>query len=246
MPPSIAGCQTPKEERMGRRVLSACVMALMASLVHAQEEPSAAPVTGGDELVKERGFFRETWVRPDADITRYDKLKLWEPVFQFRDVGEPGGPGTTRAQLLSSGPYPVSQESKDRFRQVVVDAFVEELQRSKRFELVDELGPGTLIVRGGILDIVSSVPPGARLRDAHLAAVGEGTFVFQLIDANSGIIQAAIGERRRIQPPGAHLDMFARPANAATVWADVEQWAHGFVADFRRELDKARNKAETR
>jgi hypothetical protein len=235
---------------MRGRMWAVLSVAVLSGLPHTgvaatQEERPFSQVTGGDELVKEKGRFRETWVRPDADITRYDKLHVWNAVFQFRDVGEARGSGTTTAMLRSSGSeaYPISQESKEKFGQVVTDTFVKELQRSKKFQVVDDVGPGTLLVRGAVLDIVSNVPPSAGRREVYLSAVGEATIVIELIDAQTGVMQARVGERRRIQPPQAAQNAFTKPANAATVWADVQQWARAVASDFRRELDKARKDA---
>jgi hypothetical protein len=162
-------------------------------------------------------------------------------VFQFRDLGEKKTVKTTSSILQSpEGLFPVAPESREKFRQVVVGAFVKELEHSKRFEVVDTVGPGTLLLRGAIFDIVSNVPPQLNRGNVYLSSVGEGTFVIELIDAETGEILARVAERRRIQPPGGGG---GKPANAATVWADVEQWAWGVASDFRRELDKAQEKA---
>jgi len=211
----------------------------LGALAAAQQPPPVPEVTGGDDLVKKKGYFREIWVHPDADITRYSKLYFWQAMFQFRDVAPSGGGSTVAAAIRNDDPFPVSAEAKEKFKKVFLDAFVEELQRSKQFEMVTVVGPDTLILRAGILDIISDVPPAARHVDVRLSAVGEGTFVVQLIDASSGVIQATVGERRKIQPPGANP---GRPATEATVWTDVEQWARSLGMDFRRELDKAKKK----
>jgi hypothetical protein len=234
---------------MKNTVLILLTMTVMASLLHAQEpapaaqeDPPVAEVSGGDELVKEKGRFRETWVHPDADLTRYSKLYLWNAAFRFRDVGKTRSAGTTSSILRGTvGEYPVARESRQRFVQVVVNAFVKELNRSKTFQVVEEVGPDTLILRGAVLDIVSNVPPRTRRVDVYLSAVGEGTIVVELIDAETGVIQARVGERRRIQPPGARrpADLFARPANSAAVWTDVERWARAVASDLRRGLEKA-------
>ena len=39
------------------------------------------------------------------------------------------------------------------------DIFEEEIAKSKHFTVVEEPGPDTLIIRGGLLDIISKVPP---------------------------------------------------------------------------------------
>jgi hypothetical protein len=220
----------------------AAIVLGVAALVAAQQPPPVPEVTGGgDDLVKKKGFFREIWVHPDADLTRYSKLYFWQAMFQFRDVAAHGGASTVAGTLRNVDPYPVSEEAKAKFKKVFLDAFVEELQRSKQFQVVNTLGPDTLILRAGIIDIISDVPPAARHFDVRLSAVGEGTFVVQMIDPTSGVIQATVGERRKIQP-GAGAGN--KPATESTVWTDVEQWARMLGMDFRRELDKAKKKAE--
>jgi len=225
-----------------RRILLTLVaITFVAGLAYAQEK---AQVTGGDELVKAKSMFAGTWVHPDADITKYDKLYLWNATFQFRDVDAPAGSGTTFGMMQSgTGAFPVPQESREKFKQVVTDTFVKELQRSKEFQVVQEVGPGTLLVRGGILDIISNVSKDILRRgNTHLTSVGEGTFVVELIDAETGVIQARLAERRKIQPPGA--SGIPTAANRATVWADVDQWARAVAQDFRKALEKAKKKAE--
>jgi hypothetical protein len=216
-----------------------------ASLVHAQEATPGVEVTGAEKLVQKQGGLAATWVRPDADISRYGKLYLWEPEFQFREGGETSAGTTTKLLQDDSGPFAIRQEDRERLKQVISDAFVAELARSKMFEVVDEVGPGTLIVRAGFLDITSNVPPNVeRYGNVHLAAVGEATIVFELIDASTGVIQARAGERRLIQPEARMRGVNTAPANAATVWADVERWAREQAQDLRKALEKAKKKAE--
>lgn len=231
---------------MRKTVLILAAMASMAAwgAVAAAQQPPVGEVSGGKDLVKEKGYFRETWVHPDADITRYDKLYLWQAMFQFRDVGETGRAGSSLSALRSEGPYTVSEEARQKFKQIVLEALVKELERSKHFAVVDTVGPDTLILRAGVLDIISDVPPSARHVDAYLSSVGEGTFVIQMIDAKSGVVQATVGERRKIRSPAAGVDSVGTRATTASVWAEVEQWAQAVSADFRRELDKAKKKAE--
>jgi hypothetical protein len=231
---------------MKKTVLFFLVVTLLVGFPHAQEAIPSPEISGGDELVKEKGAFRETWIRPDADITQYSKLYLWQAVYQFRDVGEPKSSGTTASLLRDTeGPFGVRDESKEMFQRLVSDAFVKELERSKIFEVVEEVGPDTLIVRAAVLDIVSNVPPSfTGTADVYLSAVGEASFVFELIDAETGVIQARSGERRRIQPPSRDFEVSVVPTNAATVWNEVERWARDVARDLRKALEKGHKKAE--
>ncbi len=218
---------------------------LVTGLPQAQEAPPAEEVTGADELVEKKGRFQGTWVRPDADITQYSKLYLWQAVFQFREGGETSAGTTIGTSRGVQGPYAVRDESKTKFEQVVGDSFVKALGQSKIFEIVDEVGPDTLIVRGAVLDIVSDVPPTRTgVNDVYLSSVGEATFVIELIDSETGVIQARVAERRRIQPPGRMNEVSSVPANSATVWSDVKLWANKVGQDVRRALEKAYKKAK--
>lgn len=219
-----------------------CVV-LMAGVVWAQE---TREITGDDELVQEKGKFAGTWVRPDADISKYSKLHMWESVFTFREGGDTSA-GTTMKMMTGdmSGPYQVTDDSKEKFKEIVDDAIVKELGRGKLFEISDTVGEDTLLVRAGVLDIVSYVPPDAtRIANIHLASVGEGTIFFELIDAGTGVIQARVAERRVIQPQQRMRGVNTAPANAASVWNDVKRWAGDEARILRKELEKAKKKAQ--
>ena len=215
---------------------------LVVGVAYAQETSPA--VEEGSEQVKIKGKFAETWVRPDADISQYTKLYPWKAVFQFREGGETKAAKTTAGKLRGDdGPYVVNEESKQKFEQLVSDAFVKELGRSKIFELVDEVGPDTLLVRAAVLDIVSNVPPSySGTADVYLSAVGEASFIFELIDAETGEVQATAGERQRIQPPTRMYDVSSAPANSATIMNDIEVWATTVARDLRKALEKAHKK----
>jgi len=216
---------------------------LIGGGAYAQETTPAGEE--GSEQVKIKGPFKETWVRPDADIAQYDKLYPWKTVFQFRGGGETKAARTTAGKLRGDdGPYAVNEESKQKFEELVSDTFVKELGRSKIFEVVDEVGPDTLLVRASVLDIVSNVPPNyTGTADVYLSAVGEASFIFELIDAETGEVQATVGERRRIQPPSRMYDVSNAPVNSATIMNDIKIWATTVARDLRVALEKAHKKA---
>jgi hypothetical protein len=218
---------------------------LVVGVAYAQETQTADEKASGNEQVKIKGPFKETWVHPDLDMAQYTKLYPWKTVFQFREGGEKKGAKTTAGQLRDSeGPYFVNDESRQKFEELVGDIFVKELNRSKIFEVVEEVGPDTLLVRAAVLDIVSNVPPNfTGTADVYLSAVGEASFIFELIDAETGVVQATVGERRRIQPPSRMYDVSSAPANSATIMNDIERWAQSVARDLRVALEKARKKA---
>ncbi len=217
---------------------------LVVGVAHGQEEAAVPEITGADDLVKEKGRFAETWIHPDADMTQYSKLYPWQSVFQFREGGKEKAGTTIEASRGNDDRYAVNDESRAKFKELVSDTFVKVLGRSKIFEVVDEVGPDTLIVRVAMLDIVSDVPPtrpGGQ--DTYLSAVGEATIIFELIDSETGVIQARAGERRRIQPRSRMQGVSSAPANSSTVWAEVKMWTDQLAEDFRRALEKAHKQA---
>lgn len=226
-------------------IVTAVMLAATSAVAQGQEKP--VTVTGADELVRESSRSWEgVWIRPDADLSRYDKLYLWQSVFQFRDVGDQTQNRTTTAMLRGDqGTFSVSEESRAKFEEIVTDVVLKELGRSKQFQVVDTIGPRTLAVRGLVLDIVSFVPDNiGRQGNVHLTSMGEATFVFELIDAETGVIQARVGDRRPIRPPSRMNQLNPAPTTEATVWNDVRRWAQDQAMTLRRELDKAAKKAK--
>jgi hypothetical protein len=231
---------------MKRIIVGFVVLSLTAVTLLAQDSSEVPKISGNDQLVKEKGPYQETWIRPDADIGRYDKLYVWHPVFDFREGGtEATGTAITRSRR-DQGPYVFDEEDQERFKKMVGEIVVKNLANSKRFDVVTTLGPGTLFVRCAMLDIVSDVPPdlGRNSTKVHLASVGEATVVFELIDAETGVIQARVAERRTIQAPGRMHQVSAMPSTTNSVWNDVKLWATDVAQTLRRELDKAKKKAD--
>ena len=217
---------------------------LVVGVVHGQEESAVPRITGADELVAEKGRFAGTWFRPDSDLTQYSKLYLWSTVFQFREGGKAKAGTTIEASRGTQDHYSMTDESKAEFRKIVSDTFAEVLGRSKIFEVVDEVGPDTLIVVVAMLDIVSDVPPTRPgSQDTYLAAVGEATFLFELIDSETSVIQARFGERQRIKPRSRAQGVSRRPTNSSTTRAEVKIWAEQLAEDSRRALEKAHKQA---
>jgi len=218
---------------------------LTAGIAIAQDATPAPKVTGEDELVQTKGPYAATWVRPDVDLSHYTKLYLWKTAFHFRDVGKtPSSVPTSVSLSETEGPFSIPDEDRQKFEEIVNDALVKQLARSKEFEIVDQPGPNTLIVQPMMLDITSSVPPSTTgYTNVYLASVGEATIVFELIDAETGVILARAAERRRIQPQSRMVGVNPAPMTSATVYADIQRWSSEVARELRIALDKARKKA---
>lgn len=226
-------------------------MQMMLGAVAASLCLSCLPVQGeealGDieserygELEEGKSAFRETWVLPGADLSKYSNVYLWEAVFEYRDVGDPDRYRSTLSRS-SRTTFGIPDDARAEFEKIVGEAFMKEIHKGKQFRIVDRIEPNTLILRGGLLDIVSYVPPESVGRtDVYLANIGEATLVVELLDGDTGTVLAMVSERRKIQPPGGgQIDRFTMPSNKVTISADVRRWAQSAAAKLRRELDKS-------
>jgi hypothetical protein len=226
-----------------KNVTMLCVLALflVTTCPQAQEATLAVEVTGNDQLVQEKGRFKDTRVHPDADFTRYSKLYLSVAELQFREVE--AGPAETSGTIDDTRQFGLSKEEQERYRTVVTAAFADELGRSKKLQVVDDVGPNTLIVRASVLDIVSYIPPSSvGLVDVYPSTVGEATLRFELIDSETGVIQARFEERSEVLPPGRIMhEVSPVPVSRQTMWRDVDRWSRKGASDLRKVLKKAQS-----
>lgn len=217
---------------------------LLSPAVLAQEAVGVATEAVKDEMVEARkSKFKDAWVHPDADFTRYNQLMFAETAdWEFRDVGPAK---TTRSNIYSSNSrneYGIREEDRAKFKQTVSEAFMKEMERSKKFKIVDKAGPSTILIKAAVVDIVSNVPPEYIGRsEVYLASTGEATLVLELLDSETGAVLAYVEDRRKIQPAGSSgsINSFTMPSNSVTVWADVKRWARSGASRLRTTLEKA-------
>lgn len=193
------------------------------------------------ELVKEKGEFRETWILPGVDFGRFDKVYFWQGQFEYRDVGPAR---KTRSTMMSTHKreFGISEEDRRRFEEIVAESFRKEFEKAKSFtiiENIDAVDTSTLILRGGLLDIISRVPPEFVGRaDVYLSSVGAATFVMELIEARTGDVVALVAERREAETLNARAGAMV-PANSASVLSDIRRWSGGLARRLRVALDEA-------
>jgi len=116
-------------------------------------------------------------------------------------------------------------------------AFAEEIQRSTVYEVVDEPGPDVLLVVGGLLDVVSRVPPETIGRSRiWIESVGEATLVLEVRDSQSNAIFARAVDRRaaaRNQQASTQL----MESNTVTNRAEVRRLGRRWGSILRDGLD---------
>ena len=164
------------------------------------------------------------WAREDFDISGYTKIWPVGAGVEYRPVKNKGRTSMERSR---GGPYFIDDNARARFEALVGEVFKEELQKVENYELVDGPGPDVMMVRGGLLDVVSYVPPDmiAGRSDIFLSSVGEATLVLELRDSETGTILARSIDRRAAQNLGGQLQRSNRVINASEVRRLVRHWA---------------------
>ena len=217
---------------------------LLCPVAFAEEAAGIATEAVKDEMVEsKKSRFKDAWVHPDADFTGYNQF-MFAPTadWEFRDVGPAKSSRNSAYSSNSKNQYGIREEDRERFKQAVSEAFMKEMQRSKKFEMVDTAGPSTILIKAAVRDIVSNVPPEYNGRsEVYLASTGEATLVLELLDSQTGAVLAYVEDRRKIQPAGSNgtLNSFSMPSNSVTVWSDVKRWARSGASRLRSSLEKA-------
>ena len=172
----------------------------------------------------------KAWVRPDLDLSVYSRVRLEGAGIEFRPVRD--RPNSMRA---SGEGQPMSQTAQTRLADIMRKAFERELARSERFELTEEVAPDVLTVWGGLIDVVSFVPPQRAGRDdIYLRRVGEATLVIELRDSESNATLMRILDRRAAERgPGGIMN-----SNPVSNTADVRRLANAWARLFRQRLDE--------
>jgi hypothetical protein len=166
-----------------------------------------------------KGVFKRSWVDPDVDFTQYTKVLPGGAHFEFRAVKKTS---STAAPRSNQSDFYISEANQQKLTDKVSQIFEEEVAKSKSFTIVDQPGPDVMILRGGLLDIISHVPPDQMGRgEIYLSSVGEATLVLEAVDSLTGEIIYRAAERRTAERAGTPLML----SNTVTTWAEVRRWA---------------------
>jgi hypothetical protein len=188
--------------------------------------------TGPDAAVTFDGLYPvkgaradEAWARPGVDLTQYKHVMLQGAGIEYRPGGESGRSFHSRSQ---SGHFEVTENQKAALRQIVVEAFLEELGKSEIFTLVSKPGPDVLLVEGALLDVVSYVPPEpiGGMSSIYLSKVAEATLVLELRDSITEAILARSVDRRAAESTF-NFSESSRVTNTYEVRRLASHWASG-------------------
>lgn len=175
------------------------------------------------------------WARTDIDLTSYRKVMFEGVGIEFREVSGPysGRTGATSASRRNQTEFQLDEATRTAFEEEITAAFAEEVAASEVFEVVEEAGPDVLLVRGGLLDVVSRVPPETVGRSRiFIDSVGEATLILEVRNAESHSIYVRAVDRRAAQSTGQMQE-----SNRVTNRAEVRRLGRRWGRTLRDGLD---------
>ena len=196
--------------------------------------------TGADAEVTHDGLHRVdrtvmdmVWVKPDIDLTGYKKIMLVGAGLAFKEVDAKGTRSYHRRSNQTE--FPISEKNRERLRDEVKKAFEKELSKVTRFETTNTPGDDVLLLAGGLIDIVSNVPPEPAGRvDIYLSQVGEATLVLELRDSITNEILIRSADRRAAEV----MDGFWIESSSVSNWSEVRRLARSWARLLRKRLAK--------
>lgn len=167
------------------------------------------------------------YVKPNIDLSQYDKLMLVGLGIQYREVDP------LNRYKRGADEFPLSEDQKASINEVVRETMIEEIGKSESFELVTKPGPGVLLIRIGLSDVVSRVPPNNAARtDYYLTNIGEALLVMEYSDSTTNEVLARVADRQVIEP-----DIITR-SNAATNRSELQRLIRKWGKRIRDGLDE--------
>jgi hypothetical protein len=170
-------------------------------------------------------------MRPEVDLSGYTKLWVQGAGFAFRPVEGSGSRYAARSGRDTE--FPISEEDQQKLQEVMREIFIDELGKIERYTLVDGPGPDVLILLGGVIDVVSTVPPEPIGRGSiYLSSVGEATLVLELRDSETKAVLARVADRRAAE------STYMQEANSVTTWSEVRRLARTWARLVVRRLNE--------
>jgi len=177
--------------------------------------------------------FRVTYVKPGADLQRYDKVLV-----QAVSVSYKTPPRRGSFDLGAIDPnYALPDSAIESLKRYFHEAFVKALGKSQNFAVVEAPGPDVLLIAGHIVNLEIQVPPDqdqAADETTYTSSSGQMSLVLDARDSESGEPLVRVGQARAIQMSDGGWYQSDPVSNSSAVREIFQTWA----SDLRRELDQ--------
>jgi hypothetical protein len=192
-----------------------------------------AEVTADGLVRVQKSVVDAAWVTPDFDLTPYTKLMVASAGVSYKKLKPVKGTAFGNRSNGQSA-FPVKEESRTMFNEILKEAFVTELSKLQRYQIVDTAGPDVLMLAGAVIDVESNVPPymdspGVGI---YLSSVGAATMVIEVRDSQSNEVLGRAADRRAADSP------FAISVNSVTGWSEVRRLAQYWASLVRQRLEE--------
>lgn len=203
---------------------------MLATALGAAEPPGEVPQTRNAALEVQ-------WLGSAARLPPFDKVLLAPIELQFRAVRPMTGP---TGYSGSRTEFPVPETEQERIAGIFDRILREELAESTHYTLTDQPGPGVLIIRPALRDIVSRVPPEEPVGRSYVFVdvVGEATLMVEFADGESGTTLATAADRRKAEPAGSIGSFGAVRANKVGANQEVRRLARRWGMSLDRRVEQ--------
>ncbi len=170
----------------------------------------------------------KVWVKPDIDLSKYDKILLESAGIQYRH------PDAKSRYDRNADSFPLSEKQKASLQQAISEVFANELKKIENYEFTEEPGPGVLDVTIGLMNVTSKVPremTSAR-SSTYIADLGSATLILELRDSRTEESLARVIDSKRIEP------VVARESNPVTNKMEVQRYARMWATRLVNSLDE--------
>ena len=171
-------------------------------------------------------YMQYAWLKPDLNLAAYTKIHVVNAGIEYREVNPASRSPSANARRSE---FPLTEKKKARLESILREVFQEELRKSKYFTLSYEPGPDVLTLTGGLLDVVSAIPPESAGRsDFYVSNIGSAKLVLELQDSQSNEILARALDGRNAQP--LTMQKSSPGTNAQEVRREFRQWGKRLTA----------------
>ena len=193
----------------------------------------AAEITADGLARVDNAVLDKTYIRQGLNLQNYNAIRLEFLGIDYKVVRDSAAYEWYPPPFRNE--YNLTPAQKARFEALVTEVFIEEFVANKLFALTDESGSYVLLVKIGLADVVSFVPPERPARDAvFLFESGQATLLLEVDDSLSGQSFVRGSELIRVEPNQPNLFML-RESNPVTNWQQVKRvirlWARQLVGE---------------
>jgi hypothetical protein len=216
----------------------ASALLLLATATASADDQQYPPVSPDGLQLRKTLEYGAVYVKEGADFSKYKSVGLLECDVQFaknwaRDYNE--NELDLAAQVTPSDEKRIKDDLSVQFNKV----FVAELGKNGDFQIVTTQGPGVLILRPALLNLIVTAPdtddpsPSADI----VASAGQMTLYLELWDGGTSTLLARVIDTEADESTGGMAESADSVTNQAAADIILKRWADRL----RKALDAARN-----